>query len=79
MKASDFDKLFDDGQEDTLHYFDVSKAVRSPSPERVQVDLPVWLLEAIDSEARKLNLSRGALIRAWLAEKLDKTLVAPRG
>ena len=79
MKASDFDKLFDDGQEDILRYFDVSKAARSPSAARIQVDLPAWLLDAIDSEARKLNISRSTLIRAWLAEKLDKTQGAPRG
>ena len=79
MKTSDFDKLFDDGQEDILHYFDVSKAARSPNAERVQVDLPAWLLDRIDSEARKLNVSRSTLIRAWLAEKLEKTQGALRG
>ena len=71
MKAREFDKLFDDGKEDILQYFDVSKAIRVKSPARIQLDLPSWLLDSIDREAERQSVNRNTLIRAWLAEKLD--------
>ena len=71
MKAREGDKLFDDGKEDILQNFDVSKAIRAKSPARIQLDLPFWLLDGIDREAKRQRVNRNTLIRPWLAEKLD--------
>lgn len=41
MKAKDLDKLFDDGEEDVLQYFDVSKTRRiNWEHELVELELP---------------------------------------
>lgn len=70
-KASDFDKKFDDG-ESIISDLDLSK-VRRPSEEqkRINMDVPVWMLDAIDREAKRLGVSREAIIKLWLAERLQ--------
>ena len=72
MKASEFDKIFDDGKEDVLHLFDM-KSARRPGLEarRVNVDFPNWMVEKLDKEARKIGVTRQSLIKLWLADKLE--------
>ncbi len=52
MKAAEFDNKFDDG-ESVLENLDHSRA-RRPGQEqkRVNVDFPVWMITALDREAR---------------------------
>lgn len=71
-KASDFDKKFDAG-EDITKDLDVSKA-RRPEQEqkRVNVDFPLWMLQSLDREARRLGVPRQAVIKIWIAERLEK-------
>lgn len=70
-KASDFDKKFDDG-ENVVAQLDLSKA-RRPAEEqkRINMDVPVWMLAALDREARRLGVTRQAIIKMWLAERLQ--------
>ena len=72
MKAEEFDKKFDDGQS-ILEDLDLSKA-RRPEQEqkRVNVDFPVWMVQSLDKEARRLGVTRQSIIKMWLAEKLEK-------
>ncbi len=72
MKAEEFDKKFDDGQS-ILDDLDLSKA-RRPEQEqkRVNVDFPVWMIQSLDKEARRLGVTRQSIIKMWLAEKLEK-------
>lgn len=72
MKASEFDKRFDDG-EDVSDLIDWSKATR-PNQEmrRVNVDFPAWVVKALDEEAQRLGVARQALIKLWIAERLGK-------
>ncbi len=71
IKASEFDKKFDAG-EDVGAYLDWSKA-RRPNLEakRVNVDFPTWMVQSIDNEARRLGVTRQSLIKLWLADKLE--------
>ena len=39
---------------------------------RVNVDFPAWVIEALDREARRLGLTRQALVKLWIAERLDR-------
>jgi hypothetical protein len=73
MKASEFDRHFDDG-EDVRAALDLAKA-RRPNLEarRVNVDFPAWMVESLDREARKLGVTRQSLIKLWLADKLGVT------
>lgn len=73
MKASDLDKIFDDGEEDIIEYLDLSTA-RRPNLEqrRVNVDFPVWMVDSLDQEARRLGVTRQSVIKIWIAERLEK-------
>jgi len=72
MKASEIDKKFDDNQEDVLDYFDTSKIkMINEEPKRVNIDFPAWMISSLDKEARHIGVSRQAIIKMWLAEKLQ--------
>jgi macrodomain Ter protein organizer (MatP/YcbG family) len=72
MKASEFDKKFDEG-EDVTRYLDVSNA-RRPGQEqkRVNVDFPTWMIRLLDKEAKRLGVPRQAIIKVWIGERLEK-------
>jgi hypothetical protein len=72
MKAKEFDQKFDDG-EDITEFLDLSKA-RRPSHEqrRVNVDFPLWMIEALDHEANRLGVTRQSIIKVWIAERLER-------
>ncbi len=72
MKAKTFDKKFDDGQEDITKYLDLSKA-RRPLQEqkRVNVDFPVWMINSLDKESKRLGITRQSIIKVWLSERLE--------
>ncbi len=73
MKARDFDKKFDEGK-DISKYLDISKA-RRPKQEqkRVNVDFPLWMIQLLDKEAKRLGVPRQSIIKVWVAERLEKT------
>jgi hypothetical protein len=72
MKASEIDRMFDNG-EDISHLFDLKNA-RRPNLEakRVNVDFPSWMVEKLDREARRIGVTRQALIKLWLADRLER-------
>ena len=71
MKAREFDDAFDAGKDvDTL--VDWSKARRpNVEPRRVNVDFPAWVVDSLDREARRLGITRQALIKTRIAERLE--------
>lgn len=72
MKAGEFDRRFDDGEDITMH-LDLSKA-RRPEQEqkRVNVDFPLWMIHLLDKEARRIGVPRQSIIKVWIAERLGK-------
>jgi len=73
MKASEFDKKFDEGQEDVVDDLDVSKAQRPNGPSRrVNVDFPPWMVDSLDQEAKRLGVTRQSVIKVWIAERLER-------
>ncbi|MFC0269411.1 type II toxin-antitoxin system BrnA family antitoxin [Kushneria aurantia] len=70
MKATEFERRFDDG-EDMTGALDWEHA-RRPNIEskRVNVDFPAWVVTGLDQQARRLGISRQALIKIWIAERL---------
>lgn len=70
MKASEFDKKFDEN-ENIMDALDLS-AARRPGEEqkRINVDFPVWMVKALDREARRMGVTRQSVIKMWLAERL---------
>lgn len=72
MKAEDFDKKFD-GSQNILDDLDLSKANRPEQKQkRVNVDFPIWMIQSLDKEARRLGVPRQSVIKIWLAERLEK-------
>ena len=71
MNAKELDKKFDEGREEILDYFDTEN-IEKPNEEskRINIDLPKWMVERLDREARHLGVSRQAIIKLWLAQKL---------
>jgi hypothetical protein len=39
---------------------------------RVNVDFPVWMIDSLDREAKRLGVSRQAVIKVWIAERLKQ-------
>jgi len=71
MKVSKLDKIFDENQEDVLDYFDTSKVkMINEEIKRVNIDFPAWMVQSLDKEAQHIGISRQAVIKMWLADKL---------
>ena len=73
IKSEDFDRVFDEGQEDITEYLDLA-SVRRPNRKtrKVNVDLPEWMIRSLDTEADRLAINRQAVIKTWLAERIEK-------
>ncbi len=71
MKAEEFDKIFDDNEKDIVDYLDLSTARRvNLEPKRINIDFPTWMVKKLDEEAQHIGVSRQAIIKTWLADKL---------
>ena len=72
MKAEEFDAKFGNS-EDITEFLDLSKA-RRPGHEHkgVNVDFPVWMIEALNHEAQRLGVTCQSIIKVWIAERLEK-------
>ncbi|WP_299263449.1 CopG family transcriptional regulator [uncultured Psychrosphaera sp.] len=71
MKASDFDKEFDDGN-DVFTSLDLSQAKRTTqTTKRVNVDFPEWMIDSLDREANRVGVTRQSIIKVWLAERIE--------
>lgn len=70
ISAEEFDRRFDNG-EDVSEFVDWSKATRpNLEAKRVNVDFPTWMVRGLDKEAQRLGVTRQALIKIWIAERL---------
>ena len=70
MKAEQLDDVFDSGG-DLLPHLDLSTARRlNLEQKRVNVDLPIWMIENLDREADRVGVTRQSIIKVWLAERL---------
>ena len=68
--AEEFGRRFEAG-EDVSAYVDWAAARRpNRQTQRVNVDFPTWMVEALDTEACHLGVSRQALIKVWIANCL---------
>jgi len=72
MKASELDKRFDDG-EDITEYLDLDSTRRvDRDVRRVNVDFPPWMVDSLDSEARRLGVTRQSVIKMWIGDRLEQ-------
>ncbi len=67
--AKEFDEAFDNG-EDISAYVDYAKAKRpNLEQKRVNLDLPTWMIERLEQEAKRLGF---AIMKIFLAQHLEK-------
>lgn len=66
ITTAEFDAIAERGG-DIMPYMDLKRAyvVR-----RVNVDFPDWMIKRLDHEAERLNVSRQAVIKMWLADRM---------
>jgi len=70
--VKEFDEAFDSG-EDISAFVDYSKAKRpNLEQKRVNLDLPIWMIERLDQEAKRLGVARQAIMKIFLAQQLEK-------
>ena len=72
IKAKEIERKFDEGGDISKH-LDLSR-VRRPKQEqkRVNVDFPLWMIQLLDKEAKRLGVPRQSVIKVWVAERLEK-------
>lgn len=74
MKAEEFDKKFEDNEDDLLEQLNLDTARRpNQAQKRVNVDFPTWMIDSLDREASRLGVTRQSIIKVWLAERLEET------
>jgi len=70
--AEELDRRFDEGEDLESLGFDLSKATQTGLEiQRVNVDFPKHFLQKLDREAELRGVSRQALIKMWLYERLQ--------
>jgi len=70
MTAEQLDDILDSSA-DLLPHLDISTAKRpNLEQKRVNVDLPIWMIQNLDREADRVGVTRQSIIKVWLAERL---------
>jgi hypothetical protein len=68
--SEELDRLFDEGEEDILQYFDTDNVEYPGLEDRtVAVDLPVNVFDALERESGKTGTPIQDLIEAWIEER----------
>ncbi len=70
ITSEEFDKRFDNGK-DVGDLLDIKKAKVNKQVQRINIDFPISFLRRIDEEARRIGVARTALIKIWMAERLE--------
>jgi len=73
ITAEEFDRKFDNG-ENIDEYIDWSsgKKINTLKHRRINIDFPEWMIKSLDNEAVHIGISRQAVIKTWIAERLER-------
>lgn len=73
ISAEEFDRRFDAG-EDMSAYFDWENAeIIEPEVQKIELELPEWVIASLDEAAAKLGTTREALLR----ERITASVTSP--
>lgn len=70
ISSDEFDQRFEN--EDMTPFLDLENVKVNKKVQRVNIDFPTSLLGKIDKEANKIGVARTALIKIWLAERVNQ-------
>ncbi len=73
ITVEEFDQMFDDASDEIDDFIDRSKGkLVPPAFKRVNVDFAPQMVKNLDAVAVSRGVTRQALIKMWLADKLDE-------
>ena len=72
LSAEVFDRRFEAGEDISAHVDWAAARRPNKQTQRVNVGFPTWMVEALDTEARHLGMSRQALVKVWIANCLAR-------
>jgi hypothetical protein len=76
MKAEQLDEIFDRG-DDITPYLDLSTLHRpNLEQQRVDLDLPLWMIQGLDRQADLIGVTRQSIIKVWLSERIKEEQAA---
>ena len=64
-RPSDFENQFDQG-DDLSQHFQFDEGTKT-----VNLDLPIWAIKTLDTEAKRRGVARQALIKMWIVDRID--------
>ena len=71
MNAKEFDQKFDDGEEDIIEMLDLSQAKCPLATQKMlSIELPIWMIELVNQEAKRLGVTPQAVVQNSVAEHL---------
>ncbi|MFH1258371.1 MAG: CopG family antitoxin [Elusimicrobiota bacterium] len=70
ISTKEFDRRFN-ANEDVTDHLDISKVKINKHFHRINIDFPETFIRKIDEEANKIGVARTALIKIWIAERLQ--------
>ena len=72
ITGKEFDDKFEAG-EDLTEYLDMESARRPElDKKKININLPAWMVNKVDEQAKKTGTSRQAVLKIWIAEKLKQ-------
>ena len=72
IKASEFDKKFESGDNMT-EFLDLNNASRPGlEQKRVSVDFPEWMVHELDKVSKRLGVTRQSIIKIFISDKLKE-------
>jgi hypothetical protein len=75
ISVEEFDRIFDEGEEDVLQFFDTDNEIRPNLIERpVTLSLPNWVIKRLDIEAQKMGVAMQDMLKVWLAERVKQEI-----
>ena len=78
LKEDEFERRFDAGESLESLGFDLDKAViEQPQIKRVNVDFPDSVVAKLDRHAALMGITRQALIKVWIFERLKEEAAKP--
>lgn len=73
ITTEEFDRLFDEGSDEIDKYVDWDSFRRvGDKAESINLDVPEWMVAALDREAKLRGITRQTLITIWISEHLDR-------
>ena len=72
IAAEELDKKFDEGEDIGEYIIPGTTRFSKIHTKRVNVDLPVPVIDALDRESKRIGITRQALIKFWIDERLKQ-------